>query len=403
MSVQPPSTQAIADNVIAQLESAISQTIPLLPKSFTRVLAKAIAGVFTLLFKYCSWIFLQLFVAHASMRETMVLGRPIRPLVEWGRLIGVGDPEPATQAELVVNVTVENQSGNLPGGSQLLRVPTGVVYQTVAAVPLDAPTVQVTIRAASDQNGGDGAGAIGNLQPGDEVEFANPLPNVATVATVVSVNVQGANAETEDAYRGRIIRRFQRRPQGGAYADYQAWGEEVPGILNVYPYTSATPGEVDVYVEATVESSGDPDGVPTPAQIAAVEASIEFDEAGLASRRPVNAAVNVYPITRQSFDVVLGGLDASEVDGGESAVLEAIRAAVDDHLRTREPFIVGLTPLPRQDRITQGAIAGVVMGVAEANGATVATVTVERNGLPSTEYQLAHGEKAKLGTLSNAS
>src|SRR5690606_16662768 len=151
MSVQPPSTQAIADNVIAQLESAISQTIPLLPKSFTRVLAKAIAGVFTLLFKYCSWIFQQLFVAHASMRETMVLGRPIRPLVEWGRLIGVGDPEPATQAELVVNVTVENQSGNLPGGSQLLRVPTGVVYQTVAAVPLDAPTVQVTIRAASDQ------------------------------------------------------------------------------------------------------------------------------------------------------------------------------------------------------------------------------------------------------------
>ena len=399
MSVQPPSTQAIAENVVAQLESAISQTVPMLPKAFCRVLAKAIAGVFTLLFKYCSWIFLQLFVAHASMRETVVLGKVIRPLVEWGRLIGVGDPEPAVQAELVIEVTVENQVDSLPGGSQLLRVPTGVVYQTVAAVPLDDSTVQVTIRAASDQNGGDGSGAIGNLQPGDEVEFANPLPNVATVATVVSVSVQGAEEETEDAYRGRIIRRFQRRPQGGAYADYQAWGEEVAGILNVYPYTG-DPGEVDVYVEATVESSGDPDGIPTQPQLDAVAASIELDEGGVASRRPANAAVNVLPITRQAFDVILGGLDASEVDGGESAVLAAIEEGVDDWLRGREPFLVGLTPLPRQDRITQGAIAGVVMGIAEAEGATVATVTVERGSLEITEYQLAHGEKAKLGTLS---
>src|SRR5690606_22139525 len=215
----------------------------------------------------------------------------------------------------------------------------------------------------SDQDGGDGSGAIGNLEPGDVVQFANPLPNVARNATVVSVTTQGANAETEGAYRGRIIRRFQRRPQGGAYADYQAWGEEVPGILNVYPYTSATPGEVDVYVEATVESSGDPDGIPTQPQLDAVAASIELDEGGVASRRPANAAVNVLPITRQSFDVVLGGLDASEVDGGEPAVLEAIEEGVDDWLRGREPFLVGLTPLPRQDRITQGAIAGVVMGI----------------------------------------
>src|SRR5690606_24072243 len=127
-----------------------------------------------------------------------------------------------------------------------------------------------------------------------------------------------------------------------------------------------------------------------------------FDEAGLASRRPVNAAVNVYPITRQSFDVVLGGLDASEVDGGEPAVLAAIEEGVDDWLRGREPFLVGLTPLPRQDRITQGAIAGVVMGIAEAEGATVATVTVKRNSLEITEYQLGHGEKAKLGTLTES-
>lgn len=399
--IQQPTIQGLTDNVVSQIEGKISQDVPLLPKAFIRVLAKVLAGVMVILYRYCGWILLQLFVAHASMQETVVLGRRIRPLVEWGRLIGVGDPVPATQAELVIDVAVELQSGDLAGGSQLIFPASGVLYQVISAVPLNAATVQATIRAVSDQDGGDGAGAIGNLEPGDIVQFANPIPNVARNATVVSVTTQGADAETEEAYRARVIRRFQRRPQGGAYADYQAWGEEVPGILNVYPYTG-DPGEVDVYVEATVESSGDPDGIPTPAQIAAVEASIELDEGGVASRRPANAAVNVLPITRQAFDVVLGGLDASEVDGGEPAVLEAIEEGVDDWLRAREPFLVGLTPLPRQDRITQGAIAGVVMGIAEAEGATVATVTVKHNSLEITEYQLAHGEKAKLGTLSNS-
>lgn len=394
--IQQPTIQGLTDNVVSQIEGKIAQDVPLLPKSFIRVLAKALAGVTVLLYRYCGWILLQLFVAHASFQETVVLGRRLRPLVEWGRLIGVGDPQPATQAELVIDVEVELQSGDLAGGSQLIFPASGVLYQVISAVPLNAATVQATIRAVSDQDGGDGAGAIGNLEPGDIVQFANPLPNVARNATVVSVTTQGADAETEEAYRARVIRRFQRRPQGGAYADYQAWGEEVPGILNVYPYASATPGEVDVYVEATPESSGDPDGIPTQGQLDAVAESIKLDAEGLASRRPVTAMVNVFPITRSTFDVVITNLDAN---GNEASILQTLESAVDDYLRTREPFIDGLSPLPRLDRITQGAVAGVIMSTAEAEGATVATVTLERNSLLITEYNLASGEKAKLGTL----
>src|SRR5690606_40241426 len=98
------------------------------------------------LYRYCGWILLQLFVAHASFQETFVLGRRLRPLVEWGRLIGVGDPRPATQAEMVIDVEVELQSGDLAGGSQLIFPASGVLYQVVSAVPLNAATVQATIR-----------------------------------------------------------------------------------------------------------------------------------------------------------------------------------------------------------------------------------------------------------------
>lgn len=397
MALVTPTTQAVANNIIGQLETAISQTIPLLPKSFSRVLAKVLAAVYIVLYKYAGFSLLQQFVSTASFEETEVNGTIIRPLVEWGRLGNVGDPLAATQAQLTLSVTVINQVGSLAGGTQLLYAPTGVVYLTNAAVLLNAATVTVTATASSDQDGGDGAGAIGNLQPGQILQFAGSPPNVATNATVTGSAVVGAEGETEDEYRARVLRRFQRRPQGGAYADYQAWGTEVAGVRNVFPYTGNNPGEVDVYVEV----DDGPDGIPTTPQLDAVSDAIEFDPneapspTGRATRRPANAAVNVLPITRTGFDIDITGFDAAD----PTAVLASIELGVDEFLRSREPYIVGLSSLPRLDRVTQGAVGGVVNDVAESNGATVASVTLRRLGIVITEYTLTRGELAKLGTI----
>jgi phage-related baseplate assembly protein len=393
-----PATAQIATNIIVQLEAALSQTIPLLPKGFSRVLAKVLGGVFVTIYKYAGSSLLQQFVSTASMDETLVNGIRIRPLVEWGRLGRVGDPLGATQAELVVTVTVLTQTGSLPGGAQLLHAATGVVYQTVAAVPLDAATVTVTARASSDQTGGDGSGTVGNLEPGQVLQFASPLANVARAATVTGMDVQGAAGEAEDVYRSRVVARYQRRPQGGAYADYQQWGSAVAGIRAVFPYTGA-PGEVDVYVEAV-----DGDGVPSEAQLDAVLDAINYDPdefpspTGLANRRPANAAVNVLPIARTAFDVEIAGLEATGAADAET-VLAEMSEGLGEFFLAREPFIVGLSALPRLDRVTQGAVAGVVNEIAEANGASVATVILRRAGVSIQQYALAHGELAVLGTL----
>lgn len=397
MALVTPTTQQIASNIVAQLEAALSQTIPLLPKAFSRVLAKVLAGVFVTLYKYAGFSLLQQFVRFASFEETEVNGVLLRPLVEWGRMIGVGDPNGATQAELTVEVTVLSQVGSLPGGSQLLYAPSGVVYQTVAAVPLDAATIEVTARATSDQAGGDGSGEIGNLEAGQVLQFASPIPNVATNAEVTGSTVTGAEGETEENYRARVFRRFQRRPQGGAYADYQVWAEDVEGIAAAYPYTGDNPGEVDVYVEAVAG----PDGIPTGPQLAEVADAIEFDPeeapspTGKANRRPANAAVNVLAITRTAFDVDITGFTATD----EATVLDAIEQGLDEFLRSRAPFIVGLSTLPRLDRVTQGAVAGVIQEIAEANAASVAAVTLFRDDVEIIEYTLARGELAKLGSL----
>lgn len=388
MSLPVVTTQAISDNVVAQLEASLSQSVPILPKAFCRVLAKVLAAVSVLLWKYASFIFLQLFVAYASMEETTVNGKKFIPLVQWGRLIGVGDPGLPKRAEIVVAVTVTNQVGSLEAGKQLVHVDSGVLYQTAFDVLLNAATVNVTVRAVSDQQGGTGEGTIGNRVAGEKLSFVTPLANVATDTAVVSIARAGVDAETPLSYRGKVIRRFQRKPQGGAYADYQLWAEEVPGIVHAYPYASDLPGEVNVYAEATEESSGSEDGIPTGDQLTAVFDSIQLDDSGIASRRPVNAAVTVLAISRSSFSVQISGLNPDTPE-----TREKLADGIDEYLREREPFIVGLSTLPRQDRVTQSAIGGIVDGIVNAVGATVTSAVVT----PGPAATLGPGEKAKLG------
>ena len=395
MSLSTPTTKEISDSIIAQLEASLNQTVPLLPKSFMRVLAKTLGAVFILLYKYAGFMFLQMFVRTASAKETEVNGQLLTPLLEWGRLIGVGDPAAATNAELLADITVENQTGSLVSGPQLLGTTNGVTYLTIGDVLLNAATVQATIRASADQAGGGGAGSVGNLDPAAQVSFANPLPNVARIAIVDSQVVTGADGETTEAYRQRVIDRFQKRPQGGAYADYELWGEEPAGILNVYPYTSDCPGQVDVYVEATAASSGSADGIPTTAQLQEVLDSIEFDDNGLASGRPAGALANAFPIDRLDFDVQIFGLVSSDL----AQVQADITTAVTEYFTDREPYIIGLSILPRRDRITRTGVGGVVDGIVESAGGVFTSIFVARNSVNIDLYALDIGEKAKLGTI----
>lgn len=389
MSLPTQTTAAINDAIVSQLQGSLGQTIPFLPKAALRVIARVVAGVFILLYKYVGFNFLQLFVAHATADETVINGKTVRPLVMWGRLIGVGDPEPATQAELIASVTVLQQdpTKSIPANQLALRSETGITYKVLAPVVLNAPIVQVRLRAVASSDGGDGSGDIGNLQAGDVVSFANPLPNIASDATIVSQAVTGADAQSIEAYRKTILDSFRSPPQGGAYADYRKWARTVAGIVNVYPYTGA-PGQVDVFIEADAASSGSVDGIPTDAQVTAVFTAIQGNDTGLATLRPVNAAINVKKITRRTFDIEIEGLTPDS-----TPLRDEIQAGADEFLRAREPFIVGLSVLPRLDRVTEAALGGVVESIVEAAGASMTSMRV----VPGPGYSLLPGEKAKLG------
>lgn len=391
MSLNVPTTAELRANIIANLEASLGQTIPILPKAFLRVLSAVLAAVLVTNYKYGGFIFLQMFVSTATFETVEINGKTVSPLTEWGRLVGLGDPNPATAAVIEVDIAVLTQGGTLPAGTQFLHSPSGVVYLSTGAVALDAATKTVEVQAANDQTGGGGLGTIGNRVNGEVLSFVSPIPDVAPNATVTGTVTTAADAETEDAYRIRVLDRFQKRPQGGAYADYEQWGEEVAGIANIYPYTG-DPGQVNVYVESATEV----DGIPTPAQLDAVADSIEFDDNGLASRRPANAFVNTLPITRIAFDVEVNGLVVDDV----TQTQDDIEDALTEYFLEREPFIEGLALPPRTDQISQAGVAGVVEDIVTAAGGIFISVTIELLGVPTGLYVLAEGEKSKLGTLS---
>lgn len=398
MAIQAPTIAAVRQQIIDSLEASLNQTISLFPKAFNRVIAAVFAGVFILLYKHSNWIFLQLFVATATIDEVEILGRVISPLKEWGRLIGAGDPVGATQAQLSIDIAVEVQTGQLDSGTQVVHSSTGVLYLLQGSILLDASTVTGTFVAASDQGGdpGDGSGVIGNLEVGAVVQFANPLANVARDAVVSGVLVTGADPESVEAYRQRIIDLFQKRRQGGALVDYEIWGEELVGIINVYPYTGTIPGTVESYVEATVASSGNPDGIPTQAQLDLVLEAINKDEEGKASRRPANAFPIVLPITRTGFEINVKGLIVEEV----GTVKSTIDAAVVQYFLDREPFIDGVTVLARTDLIARLSLVGLIEDIVTAANGTFTGVllALTSGGGPIPVYALGVGEKSKLTT-----
>ena len=330
-----------------------------------------------------------MFVSTASMRPTVINGKTVVPLIEWGRLIGAGDPLAATQARLLIRVTAEAIGATLPNNTQFTYTPTSVVFMTTSSTVLDDLTTDVEVVAVSDPGDNGGAGTIGNLPAGAVLSLANPLSGVSRQAPVVSQIEAGTEAETDDQYRHRVTARFQLRPQGGAYADYKLWAEETPGVANAYPYTSEFPGQVKVYIESAI----DPDGVPTTGLLQAALDSINYDNStGMATRRPVGALVNTFPITRVGFDVEIQGLSVEN----EPDVRVSIEQALTKYFLDREPFLVGLSIPPRMDRITQAAVSGVVDDIVSLANGVFTDVVLRKGGVVTSTYTLGQGEKAKL-------
>ena len=401
MSLENKTVLEIKQIIIDQLEAAFNQLIPILPKNFCRVLSKVLAGVFIILYKVSQWIFLQIFVSTASFQEVEIFGKKIRPLIEWGRLLSVGDPFPSIQTRLKITISVNSPGETLPSGTQFLSTINGLIYITQQDYLLDAGIPYYIDIICTE------GGAEGNLEVGQTISTVNTLGIIENDGEVYEILESGLDAESESSYRQRVVERFQLQPQGGALADYRIWSKDAPGVYQTYIYTGDTPGHVLIYVAGNIEIY--PFRYPTSGLLIAVGYACTYDPiTGLATRKPVTAIIdpagdgsygNVLPINNVFFDVVIYNLIADDL----VYVKNLIQKAIGDFIFSREPYILGLSILPKKDKISQSALIGIVYDIVNVNNGSFSSLSLLLLGSPIESYVLGEGELSILNLLTYVS
>lgn len=384
--------------IIDQLEAQFNFSIPLLSKAFNRILAKVLAGVWQINFKTGNWIFLQLFVSTASFKSFTVFGRTVTPLIEWGRLIGAGDPTPGNQAILTIDVNVNSPGQTLRSGEQFISSINNVIYITTQSYTLVGPVD--TIEVISTE-----IGEVGNLNPADPISLVNPIGIIDRDAIVNTLTTAGEDSESELSYRTRVEDLFKQRPQGGAYVDYRIWASEVPGVLQTYWYTGDIPTYVIGYVSG-IESIY-PDRIPNSALLLAVGDAVDFETVNgdkVSTRRPVGAIIdpagdksysNIKPITVKGFEVDIIDLVVDD----PTSVKALILSSLNSYFKDREPYIEGLSFPPVRNNVNQSSIIGIVNTIVQANNGSFLTAILKIDTVTVPNYILEESELANMDSL----
>lgn len=381
---------------VTGFEHNFNKRFRLLPKSFIRVLSKVMAGLWIILYKQQAWIFLQIFPDTASFDEVEVLGKRIRPLVEWGELIGAGTPLDSTVfAGTVMGNAVAD--GFLYSGTQLKSDLTGKVYLVADTVTLtEGEEFSANIYCTE-------SGTAGNLDVGDALNFVAALGDVKKDAVVTHVSSSAVDGESENVYRNRVVNHWRTQPQGGALADYREWSADVPGVYQTYIYNDDdSPAGVIVYVCANEETTGS--RIASSALCVAVGESCTYNPNGKGNRKPVTAVLdpghdgsyrNVKSIIETAFDV-----EITDYSGSLSAVKDSIKSQVKNYLKEREPYIRGLSvDDTRKDRIDVNNIVGIINEIAIGETEYFDNVRLRLRGEEIKRYTLDKGELATLDRL----
>jgi len=359
-----PTTKESRAQIISDIEGAIGQSVPWLPKAFVRVLATALSGVTTLLYRFGQWVYRQIFTQTADREALLWRGD------EYGLT-----PTAAQSAQLTATVTGTDGT-QIPVGKLWKSSESGVIYRQEATVSILSGSAIITVTALT-------AGEIGNLSNGKTISADIPIAGMDDDATVASTVRTGEDEEALEDFRTRVIERQQNQPQGGAAPDYVGWAREVSGIVKAFAFRTAD-GIITIYPLVGTGASR----IPSAAKIQEVK-----DYVDVTSRRPLGASVLVAAQTEIAFDYEITGLLPNT-----AGVKAAIDTAFENYLYARYP-----KQYPDEPNATSKISPAEMYGLAVSAGAYGLVLTVKKGGVAITDYyELSYNELAKPGSATYA-
>lgn len=234
----------------------------------------------------------------------------IEGVLRWAELKHV-TRKAATFAEGAVGFSGQ-EGAVVPAGARLARAD-GVTYVTIDDVTIDPEGV------GPGEVMAEAAGAAGDCPAGTALALQSAIAGVASSATVGQAGVLGgADAESDESLRARVIEAWQNPVLGGAQADWVTWTLEVAGVTRAWCRPLAM-GPSTVGVTFTVDDA--PYGpIPAVQDVTAVRQHLE-------ARRPVGCQLFVFAPLAQPLDFTL------QLTPDTAAVRAAVEASLADLLR----------------------------------------------------------------------
>lgn len=386
-----PTLNELYEDILDDLESQYTSSIPLFGKVFLRAVAKVQAAKLKLYYLVTGFLQKNIFVDTAD-RESAG-----GTLERFGRVKLNRDPNPAVAGEYSCGVlgtagsvisagTTFKSSANSTSPGKLFVIDADFTL-TVTDVSFPA-TDNITLRALE-------GGTDSKLSVNDQLIATVPIAGVEKTVVVVSETTAPIDEEDIEEYRRKVIDAYQLEPQGGAATDYRLWSYDADGVQQVYPYAKdGASNEINVFVEATTADSTDGKGTPSSTILSDVESVIEFDpdttkplnERG---RRPLGVFdVHVLAITVKEVDIEI----PSFVDL-TAAKQTAILASITETVNAIRPFVAAADVLENKNdildvnKITSAillAVPGSSFGsvVLKIDTVSVSTYTFENGDIP---------------------
>lgn len=298
MPFSRPTLQQLIDRAASDIESRLPGTDARLRRSLLNILARMHAGAMHGLYGYHEWLAKQLMV-DTSEAEYLDRHASIWQITRKAAAASVG------------NITATGTNGvTVPAGTALQRSD-GAEYTTDADATIASGTATIAVTASVGGTAGDTAAA-------STLSFISPIAGVNSSATVaVGGLTGGADIETDDSLRSRLLERLRRPPNAGTKEDYEAWALEVAGVTRAW----CNPLELGLGT-AVVRFVRDDDVslIPDAGEVAAVQAYID-------ARRPIGAAITVSAPTAVALNISI------TLTPNTAAVRDAVTAELTDLLR----------------------------------------------------------------------
>jgi uncharacterized phage protein gp47/JayE len=322
MPFQRKTLSTLLSEVAADISSALQGADALLRFAVLKIIGKVQAAMCNLQFGYLDWI----------ARMAVPFTAEDEYLEGWAALKGVYR-KAATKAQLTAQFP--GTTGKVLSAGTAIARGDGVTYTTSTTGTVDGSgNVSVTIVA-------DVAGSTGNADAGTGISLSVAVDGIQQSGTITATVASGADIETNDDLRSRMLDAYQTTPQGGDIEDYVQWAEDVPGVTRAWcaPNGSGA-GTVVVYTmwdsaeaahngfpqgtDGVSQNDKGPGGIPRGA-VATGDQLVVADS--IVTKQPVTALVYSCAPIANNLTITLSGLTSAT-----TATRAAISSAIADVL-----------------------------------------------------------------------